>query len=197
MELSNIRRAMPVLVHVVCIVSLTGCASPRGYLVDRGRDAADVFTATAGMGAGAQVRVGPIPLGVLQTTDVVGVRYGGSFHRSRVPDEPEEENYSLLALSGVIISPLLCLAGGAPNARYWDGISGLWYYHNHFPVNETQVMREKGATGLASPDTYQLEAVAGLGLVFRLGINIGELLDFGLGWTTVDIFGDDVEKTTQ
>ena len=27
----------------------------------------------------------------------------------------------------------------------------------------------------------------------RLGLNPGELLDFGLGWTTLDIFADDLE----
>lgn len=38
----------------------------------------------------------------------------------------------------------------------------------------------------------QLEVAAGLGYTVRLGFNPGELLDFLLGWTTIDIFGDDV-----
>ena len=27
---------------------------------------------------------------------------------------------------------------------------------------------------------------------FRAGVNVGELIDFLLGWTTLDIFGDDL-----
>ncbi len=32
------------------------------------------------------------------------------------------------------------------------------------------------------------------GLTLGLGFNPGELLDFILGWTTLDIFKDDIEK---
>ena len=40
---------IPVLtvVAVAIIVSMTGCASTKAYLVDRGCDAADIFTVTA------------------------------------------------------------------------------------------------------------------------------------------------------
>jgi len=40
----------------------------------------------------------------------------------------------------------------------------------------------------------QIEVVAGLGGTIRLGFNPGELLDFILGWVTIDIFNDDLEK---
>ena len=39
----------------------------------------------------------------------------------------------------------------------------------------------------------QVEAVVGLGPSIRLGFNPGELLDFILGWTTLDIYKDDLE----
>ena len=39
----------------------------------------------------------------------------------------------------------------------------------------------------------QMEAVIGLGPSIRLGFNPGEVLDFVLGWFTIDIFNDDLE----
>jgi len=36
-----------------------------------------------------------------------------------------------------------------------------------------------------------------LGGTVRLGFNPGELLDFILGWTTIDIYGDDIEARKQ
>ncbi len=39
----------------------------------------------------------------------------------------------------------------------------------------------------------QAEACVGLGPSIRLGINPGEILDFLFGWTTIDLFGDDLE----
>jgi hypothetical protein len=43
----------------------------------------------------------------------------------------------------------------------------------------------------------QIEVVGGFGLVLRLGFNPGELLDFVLGWATVDIYGDDSATKNQ
>ena len=40
----------------------------------------------------------------------------------------------------------------------------------------------------------QVEAVVGLGPSIRLGFNPGELLDFILGWVTLDIFNDDLNS---
>jgi len=42
---------------------------------------------------------------------------------------------------------------------------------------------------------YYTEGEVALGCHYtvRLGVNPGELLDFLLGWTTLDIYGDDLE----
>ena len=62
---------------VLALVTLaTGCATP--YMVDRGRDAKDVFTATVGTGLGAKARVGPINAGLFTGADFYGLR-GGEF----------------------------------------------------------------------------------------------------------------------
>ena len=56
-------------------------------------------------------------------------------------------------------------------------------------------------TGLRSPPGYgrglhpyytQIEVTAALLVSVRVGVNAGELLDFILGWTTLDLFGDDI-----
>jgi hypothetical protein len=39
----------------------------------------------------------------------------------------------------------------------------------------------------------QIECVMGLGVNLKIGFNPGELIDFILGWTTIDIYGDDIE----
>lgn len=41
----------------------------------------------------------------------------------------------------------------------------------------------------------QIEVAGGVGRTIRLGFNPGEFLDFILGWTTLDIFDDDLEWT--
>lgn len=186
----------------VCLLGLamylTGCASTRGYFVDRGRDAADIFTTTAGVGGGGQVRLGPLPLGFLQATDVTGLRYGDTFYRiPRSGHDAEERCYTVGAICGVLLFPVLCCGGGDGGgkvfSKYLDGIGAALDYRDSFPMNETQLRRHKDTEGVGASGSYQIEAAVGLGLVFRVGINVGELVDFILGWTTIDIFGDDIE----
>lgn len=40
----------------------------------------------------------------------------------------------------------------------------------------------------------QIEVSTGIGGTLRFGFNPFELLDFILGWTTIDIFSDDIIK---
>jgi hypothetical protein len=59
-------------------------------------------------------------------------------------------------------------------------------------------MGEGGAGESLLPHEYtQIEIVGGVGGTLRVGFNPGELLDFILGWTTVDIFNDDLEAKKQ
>ena len=67
--------------HIAGILILssicTGCAS-NGYLFDRQKDFADIFTCTAGVGVGAKVRLGPLNIGLPLThaVDKVGLKNG-------------------------------------------------------------------------------------------------------------------------
>lgn len=56
---------------------LAGCAGFQGYMIDRGRDAADIVTFTMGGGAGAKGRVGPLQTGLLFSFDLAGLCGGG------------------------------------------------------------------------------------------------------------------------
>ena len=48
------------------------------------------------------------------------------------------------------------------------------------------------------PEYYsQVEVVVAIIRSLRLGLNPGELLGFILGWTTMDIYGDDLRAKTQ
>ena len=65
------------LVLPILALACAGC-STSGYLANRGRDAADVFTLTLGAGTGVKGRVGPLMLAAEQNADLVGLR-GGAF----------------------------------------------------------------------------------------------------------------------
>jgi len=47
------------------------------------------------------------------------------------------------------------------------------------------------AIGATAPYYSQIEVAAGILLTVRVGVNPGEFLDFLLGWTGIDIYGDD------
>lgn len=183
-------------VSLLWTVAATGCSSLSGYLVDRGRDAADVLTVTMGGGALVQIRLGPLPIGLLDTGDIVGLRYGEAFCREPNWDKSEEHD---VTLATVIAAPVVLVMGAIWWDRnnewplgYFEKLDSYRIYENNFPLSETQLRRNKGTGLLSSPNCYQVEGVIGLGVIMRAGVNAGELLDFMLGWSTLDIFEDDV-----
>jgi len=167
-------------------VILTGCASTKGYLVDRGRDAADIVTIGIGTGLGAKARLGPLQAGALLDVPQVALR-GGAFC-SKNPT----------------------CGGGGPIGLFslpqsFD-LTVLFWGAETFGQNEVTKLRKKDfAASMPRLDVVnkpaywytELEGVVALGLSVRLGINPGELLDFILGWTTLDLFNDDVAARMQ
>jgi predicted small secreted protein len=181
----------------LCCALLTGCATTKGYFVDRGRDAADVFTATVGVGWGATARASVLHFGVGGTADCVGLRSG------QVQFIPQH----FPPYSGTF-DPFLTWY------MEWQGF--MFYNDELYDWGDQLTLERRGksyrAEGqmpfVALPEFHpkagpiakkyplyyltQIEVVAGLGCTFRLGFNPGELLDFILGWTTIDIFKDDI-----
>ncbi len=183
------RKLAILLFFMLLIAAGSGCASC-GYLKDRGRDAKDIFTATAGKGVGAKVRVGMFSTGIFMNRDLVGIRGGTSFKISKSSRYPPADFTSILP-------------------RIDDGVI---FVEERFHVSGMQEIRHKNFkaagkgiplfTVLAAPShdmsarlSYhtQVEVAFGIHNTLRLGINIAELFDFIFGWTTLDLLNDDFE----
>lgn len=172
------KNTINLLLIFILLVSLSGCA----YLKDRNRDALDIFTATIGKGVGVKARVGPIAPSLIINEDIWGIRNGDAFFFSQ------------------------------KNSDYCPGLDWNYIIFGAEMSNSSQLIKDREKEHqmfyvfwIASPNgccvepTYsrsyftQIEALVGLGVSLRLGVNPGELLDFILGWTTFDIYGDDIE----
>ncbi|MBW7907400.1 MAG: hypothetical protein H3C50_00545 [Kiritimatiellae bacterium] len=175
------KRILKAIALMTVAASVTGCASPRAYLTDRGRDLADIVAIGAGMGGGAKVRVGPIQTGLFADVQMAALR-GGQFPCGNdayiLPS-----NFDLEALfTGVESFDPKFGRSTAKQRRKSFTAEG----HN---IPFIMIVDHPG-----SPSYYtQIEVAGGLLLNVRLGFNPVELLDFLLGWVAVDIFDDDIE----
>jgi hypothetical protein len=176
------------VIIVVTVGAFTGCAHTPPYLCDRGRDAADILTLTAGYGGGGQVQVGPLKTGLFANRDCAGLR-GGLLDTYPVPPFGNNGTRSIDALiartgdftppdpvarsrgKGLTTTGVVCLTFvGYPGAALFGGCDPAPYHYS------------------------RIEVAAGLGPTVRAGFNPGELLDFLLGLGKVDIYGDDVGR---
>ena len=173
------KKIFHIIIAITAILGLNGCASSKAYLVNRGRDAADIFTATIGLGVGAKARVGPLQTGLLIQSDLLGMR-GGAF--PFVYDQGQYEVFSTIDLQVVYCGAEKFNADGYLTAhRYKD-----FRTQSMVPIYHTDK--------IPCPYYYtQIDVVVALGPSIRLGCNPGELLDFILGWGSIDIYNDDVE----
>ena len=165
----------------------SGCASP--YWQNRRADAADVFTATIGVGLGTTARIGPLHAGLGGNFDLYGIEAG---------KVGELGNTSALVLdSGGQYAGDACLIAwgtshidllGDGRARgkqvYSNRGSSEWIPFWDPPKPESQ-----------NPARWtQIEVAVGLLGGVRLGFNPGELFDFILGFFGEDIYGDDLAR---
>ena len=190
----EIRRVGRGIFGAVAVMLFTGCATP--YMADRKADAKDIFTATIGHGGGVKARVGPARTGAFFGRDDAGLRGGivsgdfgdrivGKFlHGTMDVDAiffslecyaPEERTTATVLGKQFVAGGVLGLSASVPSYESGDEWSRKpWNQH--------------------IPYYTQVEVAAGIGKTFRLGINPGELVDFLLGWTTLDIFSDDLVR---
>ncbi len=194
------KAALRCVASALFMLAMAGCASP--YRANRARDAADIFTATVGKGAGASVRIGPAHVGLYAGGDRYGLRCGEVMW----PKPTLRESFT--------IDPLIFFPnfGGGPT-MYWcdvfeaddrtarrdksfaaDGVCPFlsWPRSNNTLDIQQRDMRRPAAPYLPRHYLTQCELTAGLWITVRLGFNPGELVDFILGWTTIDIFNDDL-----
>jgi len=167
-----------------CCLLLAGCVSP-AYKKDRIADFRDIFTVTAGYGAGVRARVGPLHAGLHLGADAVGLR-GGEWN---VSNAMGGEDWDIWAWD---FDALLFSKEGFHDWGSGDVFGrGKEFRATGGPL--VIVPRRATDAQCVKPYYYytQVEVSGGLLVNLRLGVNLGELLDFFLGWLRVDILNDD------
>lgn len=183
------KNAIQFILALAFIATLTGCSTP--YMTDRCRDAADIVTIGVGMGLGAKARVGFLQAGLLLESDVAALR-GGEFvtydknaFNVEVPFTECAFDGEFLFTGTEIFAPKEFKPPYPQRGKTFNAYGGLtWIPFVHLVNEETETPCYSYYT--------QIDLVAALLGSVRVGINPGELVDFVFGWTTIDIFNDDV-----
>lgn len=168
------------LAIVLLAAGVTGCASTKAYLVDRGRDAADIFSVSVGVGAGAKARVGPVHVGLAAVHDTVGLRGGEPFAVPILIDSLDPLDFDLLIFGGESQEK-----AGFDRFKEFETEGGLQCF-------STVCSSTSPERPTLHPYYTEVEVAGGLGVTLRVGFNSGELVDFILGWFGIDIFNDDL-----
>ena len=199
---------------LACACLLGGCASMGTYLAQRGRDAADVFTLTVGVGDGVGIRAGPVHVSAIISSDLAGLKGGQFFTNGNdlMYNEqklaflpiPRSQDWATRQREMEENEKLRAKAEGREWKRTKTRWEPNWFGSDIFFQDQGEPCDVRGKNIMANspfpfyvvsenPAYYtQIEIAGGLLLCLRAGFNPGELLDFILGWTGVDIYGDDV-----
>jgi len=173
------RPRVPALAAALLLAPLlAGCSA--AYWTDRGRDFLDVPTITFNSALGVRARVGPVHAGLIISGTDYGLR-GGAL---------EKEEWS-----GHTGNCIECIGWGGesfdPKALLGDSKrcerKGFDAIDNAIPFLTIEIVE-----GGFHPYWTQIEAQASFLLGLRLGLNPGEFADFLVGFSTLDIYGDDV-----
>lgn len=157
------------------VAGATGCVSTMAYLTDRGRDACDIVTVsveTTGLNAGVEA---------LGLGSGLGVAAG----------------YGFGLRSGIVGSygfteANLVLGGGKDLEAFGTAVERSKGYENHTYL----VIPFVNSQADGNPNSmYQIEISACAGVGGRVGVNIGEIVDFILGWFMIDFPKDDLAET--
>lgn len=173
---------------ILAMVLSCGSGCTTGYWKDRGRDAADVFTVTLGVGLGAKARIGPVQTGLILEFPLVGLR-GGECSADNDLDTLFSAKSSA---SGEAIGFLI----GEEEFYMVERDRHKEFHAESIPFWGTEGMFVYGVKDEYSAPYYytQLEVVLALGPSVRLGFNPGEFLDLFLGLVGVDIYDDDLAR---
>lgn len=180
----------------------SGCASS-GYLKDRMRDGADVFTLSVqrGVGVDAQASFLTVALGFEST--YLGLEDGRMINNwthegfAILPTEKDDQGTTFAC--GLVLLSMKANMNPSSTGHCYQGernkrYSGFYLCGLPIGVNPLGMSSDT----LYSPHSAtKIEIGASLGLGLRFGFNPGELLDFLLGWTTLDIYNDDLEWKKQ
>jgi hypothetical protein len=170
------------------LVLLAGCPV-RDYFVDRGRDAADILTLAGGYGAGGRGRIGPLHAGLVGYAGDAGLYAGDITECSGGPCN-HIVGFEAIGWGWEQMYPKSLIAGDRTERLQTK--SFLAYTAWWSPFLTTTFMGYDASPRFLHPYWTQCEVQVGLLVSARIGINPGELIDFILGWTTLDCYGDDL-----
>lgn len=189
------KRGLLQIIFLLWVICIAGCANSGGYFADRGRDAADVFTVTLGVGGGAKARVGPVQAGLIYQEDSTGLRNGAlfatkpSFVLFSSDNDDFDFDFEEAEKKGIDLNLLVIgLEHSNSDSTIVERRKDFHTFNFVIPV----AIVEPDSKHLRPHYYFQIEGLIALGPSLRLGFNAGELVDFLLGWTTVDIFNDDI-----
>jgi hypothetical protein len=158
-------------------------------MVDRNRDLADIFTATVGTGTGGKARLGPLSAGLFANSDYCGLR-GGVF---LIKDESSYvREYTSFIPAGFILPIFL------EEEFIIENELTIKRHKNFKAIEVFPFITYKAIVPSTRPQQIQLPYYTQCEVAFgflgniRLGFNIGEFFDYILGWTTLDIYNDDI-----
>ncbi len=187
--------AIKAFLLMLIVVYTSGCSTTNA--VDRKRDAADIFTFTVGHGFGAKAQLGPVAVSpLLLQNDSSGLRGGAVFDDIKGPPD--------IVDGGILEVGFLGFAGEGFGIHYqnWDdetlsvmkqrGKVYMWDEDNYLPFLE--LPQQIDGTQYPSYTYSQVDVVVALGFSVRVGFNLGEFLDWALGYLNIDIFNDDLEQ---
>lgn len=195
------KKLIQIAVLLPLAILVTGCASP--YMLDRGRDAADIFTGTIGKGAGVKARLGIIGTGLFVNRDIAGLRGGTRFRIKHATKwDPHVTQFKPYARDYTSIIPdLSSMVPFFVDDQFFLEADTELRHKDYSAVGILPLISwveyPSGSAATVWPYNTQMEAAIGLGGTLRLGFNPGELLDFILGWGTIDIYNDDLEKRAE
>ena len=178
------KKAVQFILALVVVATLTGCSTP--YMINRRRDAADIVTIGFGAGVGAKARVGPLQTGVLFENDLIALR-GGEPVRSCFGEFDEGAfDVEFLFTGKEKFAPQELEPPYPQRGKTFKAYGGITW------IPFVHLVDEDADTRPCYSYYTQIELVGALLGSVRVGVNPGELLDFVLGWTTIDIFNDDI-----
>lgn len=169
----------------------SGCAGR--YWDSRGRDAKDVLTCAVGLGLGARARVGPLQVPLIVQSDYAGLRCGEWF-----ASPMRDDFWTYVSKAGHVVDQ--------PLPVYVSDYDTLYSGYEEFDPGGEAVLRHKAEStvgmGLATRVLdrknwayyFNVEAVGGAVVSLRVGVNPAELVDCVLGFTGLDVMGDDCER---
>ena len=192
------RQLLETLSLITLLILTVGCSTP--YLIDRNQDAADIFTLTTGVGVGAKARLGPITVSpLLIHNESSGLRGGEVFYD--IKGAPMLVDHGILDVGFLFFS---AETFGSRQQQRWDTVTvnrleerGKAYLGQEIYIPFIEIPKQIEQTKYPSYFYTQAEVTVALGLSLRLGFNPGELVDWILGWGTIDIFDDDLAGKKQ